>query len=64
MKVYKTSEALPPRSDAYLCLNVFGSWQVLNYSKKYQAFNAYDNLDDTDSSIDCSHWAALPEVGE
>lgn len=64
MKIYKTSEALPPRSDSYLCLSVGGVWQVLDYSKKHQAFNAYDNLNDTDSSIGCSHWAELPEVEE
>jgi hypothetical protein len=62
MKVYKTSEFLPQRSGDYLCLNVSGLWQVLSYSKKHQAFNASDYLDETNCSMQCTHWAELPEV--
>lgn len=64
MKIYKTSEALPPRSGHFLCLSVGGVWQVLGYSKKHQAFNASDYLDEAKSALQCTHWAELPEVEE
>lgn len=51
----------PERSGACLCgFSDSNHWQVLNYSKKHEAFNAYDSQNDSDNSIKVDYWAELP----
>ena len=35
-------------------------WVVLSYSKKHDAFNAYDCCEDANSALEVSFWAELP----
>lgn len=54
---------LPEKSGEYLCYKKSGFFDVLNYSKKHQKFNAND--DDSEGiavryHIPVTHWMPLP----
>lgn len=65
IKWHKTSEELPEKSCHVLALRKNGSLYLINYSHKHKAFNAHDELEDTDycfnaDEIEC--WVNESEI--
>ena len=54
-------DRLPEESGYYLVFADNGRREVLSYSKKYQAFNAFDDAYSEEYVIPVTHWMPLPE---
>ncbi len=54
-------EGLPAESGEYFVYTKAGIMDVLVYSERHEAFNAFDDLGDADMAIPCTHWMPLPE---
>ena len=55
-------DKLPEKSGYYLGFADNGRREVLSYSKKYQAFNAFDDAYSEEYVIPVTHWMPLPEL--
>ena len=53
-------DRLPEESGYYLVFADIGRNEVLSYSKKYQAFNAFDDSYSGSNAIPVTHWMPLP----
>ena len=53
-------DRLPEESGYYLVFEDIGRSEVLSYSKKYQAFNAYDDSYSESNVIPVTHWMPMP----
>ena len=53
-------DRLPEESGYYLVFADIGRNEVLSYSKKYQAFNAYDDSYSESNVIPVTHWMPMP----
>ena len=53
-------DRLPEKSGYYLVFADNGRREVLSYSKKYQAFNAFDDAYSEEYVIPVTHWMPLP----
>lgn len=65
-RFYRVEEKLPEKSGDYICVTSSGHFLKMSYSKKYNLFNATDDLDEDDArhwSIGCTYWAD-PENSE
>lgn len=54
----------PEKSGEYLCFTEKGNFRVFPYSKKHNAFNAYDDHDDDRFKVEVIAWCELPDVPE
>lgn len=54
------SEQMPEKSGNYICITKNGSVMDMCYAKKYNAFNAYDYMEDANSRIIVVAWAEVP----
>lgn len=63
-KGWISSDILPTESGDYLCLtdSKYPIMNVYHYSEKHKAFNAFDSLEECETSIDVTHWQPLPEM--
>ena len=53
-------DRLPEESGYYLVVADIGRNEVLSYSKKYQAFNTFDDSYSESNVIPVTHWMPLP----
>ena len=53
-------DKLPEKSGYYLVFADNGRREVLSYSKKYQAFNAFDDAYSEEYVIPVTHWTPMP----
>ena len=53
-------DRLPEESGYYLVFADNGRREVLSYSKKYQAFNAFDDAYSEEYVIPVTHWMPMP----
>lgn len=53
-------DRLPEESGYYLVFADIGRSEVLSYSKKYQAFNAFDDSYSERNVIPVTHWMPMP----
>ena len=53
-------DRLPEESGYYLVFADIGRSEVLSYSKKYKAFNAFDDSYSESNVIPVTHWMPLP----
>ena len=53
-------DKLPEKSGYYLVFADNGGREVLSYSKKYQAFNAFDDAYSEEYVIPVTHWTPMP----
>ena len=53
-------DRLPEESGYYLVFADIGRNEVLSYSKKYQAFNTFDDSYSESNVIPVTHWMPLP----
>ena len=53
-------DRLPEESGYYLVFADIGRNEVLSYSKKYQAFNAFDDSYSESNVIPVTHWMPMP----
>lgn len=60
-KWVSVAERLPENSGKYLVFTHAGIIEVLHYSVKHRAFNAFDSLPDSAGSIRVRYWMPLPE---
>lgn len=37
-------------------------WQTMSYSRKHDAFNCYDSLDEPEHALNAEYWCELPEM--
>lgn len=64
-KFYRIEEKLPEKSGDYICITSAGHLMKIPYSKKYNLFNATDDVDVDDAhywGIDCNYWANLEDT--
>lgn len=55
-------QTLPTQSGQYLCIKNGGkTWQSLEWSARYQRFNASDCLPDCKNAIKVDWWAPFPQ---
>ena len=54
-------DRLPEESGYYLVFENIGRSEVLPYSKKYKAFNAFDDSYSESNVISVTHWMPLPQ---
>lgn len=54
-------DRLPDKSGSYLILSDKGCANVLSYSVRHKAFNAFDLFEDARYALLCTHWMPLPE---
>lgn len=54
-------DRLPEKSGHYLIFADIDYMNVVLYSARHKAFNAWDGFDDARNSIDVTHWMPLPE---
>lgn len=59
-KWISVKDRLPEKSGYYLVFADIGRREVLSYSKKYQAFNAFDDVYSEEYVIPVSHWMPIP----
>ena len=57
-------DRLPEESGFYLVFADLERSEVLPYSKKYQAFNAFDDNYSEENVIPVTHWMPMPEPPE
>ena len=57
-------DRLPEESGYYLVFTDVGRNEVLSYSKKYQAFNAFDDAYSEENVVPVTHWMPLPLAPE
>lgn len=50
----------PKESGEYLTVTKAGHIRALDYSKKYEAFNAWDTFDNAEHAIEIEYWATIP----
>lgn len=55
------NDRLPDKSGYYLILSDNGRANVLSYSVRHKAFNAFDLFEDARYALLCTHWMPLPE---
>lgn len=66
-KWYETRKVVPSVSGQYLCYHTVedcdsGYFTIMNYSAKYRAFNAYDDLELVEKHVLHPYaWTFLPE---
>lgn len=61
-KWISVKERLPEKSGYYLCwMPKYETTDVLHYSAKHMAFNAFDTTYIPESALPATHWMSLPE---
>ena len=57
-------DKLPDKSGDYICIDHYGRWWQLHYSKRNRAFNSYDHDAKATYALYPDYWAELPEIKE
>lgn len=70
LEFVSVKDRLPEKSEKYLTItlgdniNTFYSCDVLTYSDKHKAFNAFDSLPNAKHKLEVDFWAELPQTLE
>lgn len=55
-------DKLPEKSGYYLIISDNGHADVLSYSVRHKAFNAFDLFEDARYALRCTHWMPIPKL--